>query len=259
MLSGESPPDIAYPIDVQGITEFYDEWIDVAPYIQRNGLDTNDFYEPSLRLLQYSDKTVGLPIGLYSSVIYYNEDLFDASGIPYPPQNYGVETWTYSELMKIATLLTLDANYIDASSIDFDTDIIEQWGWGGWCGPFRTIPGKFGDKTLGISDDLKQAHMNSDGYLEGMQLLYDSIYTWFIRPSRDEERSTFSGLDFTFESGRVAMFECFSWADDAFSKFSSAGNWDVAAIPAGPYEDIVAPVDADSFAITKHSMNPDLG
>jgi choline dehydrogenase-like flavoprotein len=152
----------------------------------------------------------------------------------------------------------IHAVHTNNGRIEAEIVMIASGVWSPRMASMAGIPGKFGDKPLGISDDLKQAHMNSDGYLESMQLLYDSIYTWFIRPSRDEERSTFSGLDFTFESGRVAMFECFSWADDAFSKFSSAGNWDVAAIPAGPYEDIVAPVEADSFAITKHSMNPDL-
>jgi len=257
LLTGETPPDIAFPIDIQGVTEYYDEWLDVASYIQRAEYDASNFYEPSLQLLKYSDKTVGFPLGLYPSVVFFNVDLFDIAGIEYPPQYYGDVNWSYDELMNVAAQLTLDENRNDANSINFDTAIIDQWGWGGWCGSFRTIPGKFGDTSLGISSDLREAQMNTGGYQEGMQFLYNTIHTWFIRPSKAVEESTFSGLDFTFESGRVAMFECFSWAEYAFPHFTLAGNWNIAAIPAGPHGDIVSPVDAAAFAISKHSKNPD--
>jgi multiple sugar transport system substrate-binding protein len=257
LLAGGLAPDLAFPIGIQGIAEFYDEWVDVTPYIQRDKYDTSDFYGPSLQLLKFSDKTVGLPLGVYPSVVFFNEDLFDAAGVAYPPQKYGDAKWTYDEQMNLAKQLTIDANGNNATSPNFDPTTIKQWGWGGWCGPFRTIPGKFGGNPLGMSADLKKAEMNTGGYLEGMQFLYDSIYTWHVRPSSVEEGSTFTGLDFTFESGKVAMFECFSWSSYAFPNFTTAGNWNVAAVPAGPHGDVVAPVNADTFAISKHSKNPD--
>src|SRR6266511_6107197 len=77
LLAGDLAPDLAFPIGVQGIAEFYDEWIDVAPYIKQDNYDTSDFYGPAVELLQYPDKTIGVPIGVYPSVIFYNEDLFD--------------------------------------------------------------------------------------------------------------------------------------------------------------------------------------
>ena len=156
-----------------------------------------------------------------------------------------------------AKLLTLDANDNNAASPNFDPTKIKQWGWGGWCGPFRTVPGKFGGNPLGMSADFKHAEMNTGGYLDGMQFLYDSIYTSHMRPSSVDEGSTFTGMDFTFESGKVAMFECFSWASYAFPNFTTAGNWNVAAVPAGPNGDVVSPVNADTFAIPAHSKNPD--
>jgi multiple sugar transport system substrate-binding protein len=257
LLAGDLAPDLAFPIGIQGIAEFYDEWIDVSPYIEQDAYDTSDFYGPSLELLAYSDKTIGLPLGVYPSVTFINEDLFDAANLPYPPQAYDDSAWTLDKMVEIGQQMTLDENGNNAASPDFDPTKIVQWGWGGWCGPFRTVPGKFGGNPLGMSDDFKVANMNTGGYLEGMQFLYDAIYTNHIRPSSVDEGSTFTGMDFTFESGKIAMFECFSWASYAFPTFSTAANWTTAAVPAGPHGDILSPVNADTFAIPAHSKHPD--
>jgi multiple sugar transport system substrate-binding protein len=257
LLAGDLVPDLAFPIGIQGIAEFYDEWIDVSSYIEGDNYDTSDFYGPSLELLAYADKTIGVPLGVYPSVTFINEDLFDAASVPYPPQAYGDATWTLEKMVEIGKLMTLDGSGNNADSPDFDPTNIVQWGWGGWCGPFRTMPGKFGGNPLGMSADFKTAEMDSGGYLEAMQFLYDAIYTTHIRPSSVDEGSTFTGMDFTFESGKVAMFECFSWVSYAFENFTTAGNWNVASVPAGPYGDVVAPVNADTFAIPAHSKNPD--
>jgi len=257
LLAGDLAPDLAFPIGIQGIAEFYDEWIDVSPYIQRDNYDTTDFYGPSLQLLNFNDKTIGLPLGVYPSVTFVNEDLFDAAKIAYPPKQYGDSTWTMQKMIEIGQQMTLDQNGNNAASPNFDPTKITQWGWGGWCGPFRTVPGKFGGNPLGMSADYKHAEMNTGGYLEGMQFLYDSIYTTHIRPSSLDEGSTFTGMDFTFESGKVAMFECFSWASYAFPNFTTAGNWNVAAVPTGPHGDVVSSVNADTFAIPAHSKHPD--
>ncbi len=257
LLASDMVPDLAFPIGIQGIAEFYDEWIDVSPYIQRDSYDTSDFYGPSLTLLNFDNKTIGLPLGVYPSVTFINEDLFDAAGVTYPPQQYGDATWTLEKMVEIAKQMTLDGNGNNAASASFDAANINQWGWGGWCGPFRTVPGKFGGNPLGMSADYKTAEMNTGGYLEGMQFLYDSIYTWHVRPSSVDEGSTFTGMDFTFESGKVAMFECFSWASYAFPNFTTAGNWNVASVPAGPHGNVVSPVNADTFAIPAHSKHPE--
>jgi multiple sugar transport system substrate-binding protein len=257
LLAGDLVPDLAFPIGIQGIAEFYDEWIDVSPYIQSESYDTTDFYGPSLQLLNFNDKTIGLPLGVYPSVTFFNEDLFDAGNVAYPPQQYGDTTWTLQKMVESGQQLTLDENGNNAASADFDPAKIVQWGWGGWCGPFRTVPGKFGGNPLGMSADFKTAEMDTGGYLEGMQFLYDSIFTSYIRPSSIDEGSTFTGMDFTFESGKVAMFECFSWASYAFPNFTTGGNWNVASVPAGPYGDVVSPVNADTFAIPAHSTHPD--
>lgn len=256
LLAGDLAPDLAFPIGVQGIAEFYDEWVDVAPYIKKDNYDTSDFYGPALDLNHYPDKTIGLPIGVYTSVVFYNEDLFDKAGLPYPPAKYGDASWTYDKQVEIAKKMTFDANGKDANSPGFDAAKINQWGWGGWCGPFRTVPQKFGANPLGMDADYKKADMNTDGYLEAMQYVYDSIWTWHVRPTSAELASSFGGADNPFEGGATAMWECFSWMAYAYPNFEHF-NWNVAPVPAGPHGDVVSSTNADTFAIPKHSKHPE--
>lgn len=256
LIAGDLAPDLAFPIGVQGIAEFYDEWMDVASYIERDKYDTSDFYGPALDLNHYPDKTIGLPLGVYPSVVFYNEDLFDKAGLDYPPSAYGDAGWTYDQQVELAKSLTLDENGNDANSASFDPTKINQWGWGGWCGPFRTIPGKFGGNPLGMDADFKTAEMNTGGYLEGAQFLYDSIWTSHVTPTSEELSSSFGGADNPFEGGSTAMWECFSWMAYAYPNFEHF-NWNVAPIPAGPHGDVVSPTNADTFAISNHSKHPD--
>jgi multiple sugar transport system substrate-binding protein len=255
LVAGDLAPDMAFPIGIQGIAEFYDEWIDVAPFIKEDKYDTSDFYGPAVQLLTYKDKTIGVPFGVYPSVVFYNEDLFDKAGLPYPPSAYGDPNWTYDKMIETAKTLTLDENGKDATAADFDASKINQWGWGGWCGPFRTIPGKFGGNPLGMDAELKTAEMNTGGYLEAAQAVYDSIWTTHVRPTSEEMSSSFGGADNPFEGGNTAMWECFSWMAYAYPNFEHF-NWNVAPIPAGPHGDIVSPTNADTFAISAHSKNP---
>ena len=256
LVAGDLAPDLAFPIGVQGIAEFYDEWIDVAPFITKDKYDTSDFYGPSLELLHYSDKTIGVPFGIYPSVLFYNEDLFDKAGQAYPPSAYGDDEWTYDNLVEMAKTMTLDENGNDATSADFDAAKITQWGWGGFCGPFRTLPGKYGGNPLGMDDTYKTASMNTGGYLEAAQAIHDQIWVTHVTPTSEELSSSFGGADNPFEGGTTAMWECFSWMAYAYPNFEHF-NWNVAAIPAGPHGNVISPTNADTFAISSHSKNPE--
>ncbi len=255
LLAGDLAPDLAFPIGIQGIAEFYDEWIDVAPYIKQDNYDTSGFYGPAVQLLQYKDKTIGLPIGVYPSVVFYNEDLFDKAGLDYPPSAYGDSSWTYDRLLELAKSLTLDQADKNATSADFDATQTKQWGWGGFCGPFRTVPGKFGGNPLGMDAEYKKAEMNTGGYLEGAQFIHDAVWKTHVSPTSEELSSSFGGADNPFEGGLTAMWECFSWMAYAYPTFSNF-NWNVAPVPTGPHGNIVSPTNADTFAISAHSKNP---
>ena len=257
LLAGDMAPDIVMPTGVLGIGKYLDEWMDLTPYIERDNYDMSDFYGPALTMHTYPDKIIGLPIGVYPSVTFYNEDLFDAAGVAYPPHEFGNPDWTYDKMVEMAKQLTFDANGNPANSADFDIKNINQWGWAGWeWSPFRMVPAKFGDSPLGVTDDYKTATMNNQAWMDSMQFVKDSIWTYGIRPSGEVVEASFKDID-PMQSGQVAMWEVYSWMSYAYESWTEAFNWNVAAIPSNNDGLVVAEANGDTFAIPKSSHHPD--
>ncbi len=257
MLAGDMAPDLVMPTGVMGVASFFDEWLDITPYIEQDNYDLSDFYGPTVDLHTYPDKMVGLPMGVYPSVIYFNEDLFDAAGLDYPPQEFGDPDWTYDKLTEIGRELTIDANGNNANSPDFDPENIVQWAYDPTWQEFRCFPPKFGGDTLGMSADYKTAQMNSGAWVEAMQWVADRIWKDHISASDEQSGVFYDTAGDPFGSGMLGMWESHSWMAYTFDGWTDAFNWDVAAIPAGPHGDIVANIDADTFAIPKSSKHPD--
>jgi multiple sugar transport system substrate-binding protein len=256
MVAGGMAPDLVMPIGVMGVAAYYDEWLDIAPYLQRDGYDTSDYYGPTLKLQTYSDKTVGLPVGVYPTVTFYNQDLFDKAGVEYPTHKFGDPNWTYDKLIEMAQKLTLDANGNDASSAGFDPANIVQWGWDGWDWvPFKGVAAKFGGTPLGVSADFKTAVFNSPEWLEAARFIQGSVWKSYVRPNGEVAGSAFT--DDPLASGQVAMWETFSWMAYNYGTWTEAFNWDVAAVPTGPHGNLVADANGDTFTIPKSSKHPD--
>lgn len=256
-LAGDMAPDLVFPIGVMGVAEFYDEWMDIAPLIKKDNYDTSDFYGPALEMNTYKDKTIGLPIGVYPSAMFYNENLFDKAGLPYPPEKYGDPTWTYDKVVEIAKKMTLDENGNASGSAKFNPEKIVEWGWDGWDWmPFRMVPGKFGGNPWGLSADLKTAEMNKGAYVEGMQFVQDTIWKDHVRPTNEETTALFTDID-PMQSGKVAMWELPSWIAYAYSTWTEAFTWNAAPVPAGKDGKVVVETNADVFAIPKHAKHPE--
>ncbi len=75
----------------------------------------------------YQGKEIAYASANNSLVMYYNKDMFDAAGLPYPPAN-AADAWTWEEFVDVAKKLTLDANGNNAASPDFDPNNIVQYG-----------------------------------------------------------------------------------------------------------------------------------
>ncbi len=256
MLAADTPPDLVMPIGIAGIAEFFDEWADIQPLIDTDKYDMSDFYGPTVDLHTYPDKVVGLPLGVFPTVIFYNEDIFDTAGLDYPPHKFGQSDWTLNALVDLSKALTLDENGNDANSPDFDWEKTVQWGWDGlsWAS-FGEYPPKFGGLAIPVSQDFTKAMVNSDAWVKSAQWMADNVWERHIRAT-GEQAGVFddAGGD-PFGSGMVAMWECHSWMSYAFEDWTDSFNWNMAAVPAGPNGDIAAAIHADTFAIPKSSKH----
>jgi multiple sugar transport system substrate-binding protein len=100
-----APPDV-FVLNYRRMTQFYNKGAlePLGPYLQASQqLKEADYYPVALDAFRDSQQTlVCLPQNVSSQVVYYNKDLFDKAGVPYPP-----EQWAWEELRQTAIKLTV--------------------------------------------------------------------------------------------------------------------------------------------------------
>lgn len=72
---------------------------------QSSLLKAGDFFTPTLEAFTLDGRLWCVPQNLSSLVVYYNKDLFDAAGLPYPASG-----WTWEDFVSLAQALTEDTD-----------------------------------------------------------------------------------------------------------------------------------------------------
>jgi multiple sugar transport system substrate-binding protein len=249
-IAGGNPPGLVGPGGVDVAASFSHMLADVQPFIDAEQFDTSDFYGAAVDLYQFADKTVGLPLGMFPSFIFYNQDLFDAAGLAYPTDDYSDASWNLDALQEMAMLLTLDANGNNATSPDFDPGNIVQYGFDDSWTDFRGFMTRFDPPGAGrpTSEDMRTALVNSDEYKYGLAWLNNAIWVdRFMADSAGQEAFYAVGGD-PFGGGLTAMFYSHTW-------FMPEGlidlpfDYDFAVAPFSQKGTRIARIHADTFYI----------
>jgi multiple sugar transport system substrate-binding protein len=261
-IAAGNPPDIIGPVGFRGFYSYGDQLLDLAPYIAETGFDTSDM-DPAI-LEAYAEGfggQVGIPFAIYPSFIYYNKDLFDEAGLPYPPhkvgEKYDGKDWNWDTLTELAKQLTVDTAGNDATSAGFDNASIDQWGYYmQWTDP----RGWGTQRGAGhVVDDSGNAVI-PDNWVEAWQWYYDGMWKDHFIPTGTENRSDVLGPDNAFQTGNVAMdfvhlwYTCCAWPTEGTP---ATPNWDIAVPPASADGTTTAKLHADTFGIMKSTKHPD--
>jgi len=261
-LASGTAPDIIGPVGVEGLNLFQDQLLDLKDEISKNnytstGVDQKlvDFFNS----LGQNGATVGLPFAVYPSFIFYNKDLFDEAGLPYPPtkvgDTYQGKPWDLAALRDLAMKLTVDKNGKDATEAGFDKSHIVQYGFEPQRDDLRGLGAYWGAGNLSGGADGKTVTI-PDAWKAAWKFFYDGMWgpQPFIMTGQVYNSQEFNGGGYAFFSGRVAMSENFLWT--TYGVADAGTDWDLAAIPAYNGQ-ITSPLNADTFAILKSSKNPD--
>ncbi|MCB9438535.1 MAG: extracellular solute-binding protein [Anaerolineales bacterium] len=252
----DQAPDIVGPVGIRGSNSFDGNWVDMEPLAEAAGYDLGQFPPSLVDFYRVQGQgLIGLPFGVFPSMMFYNRDLFDAAGLPYPPQSYGEpyadgEEWSWDKVSELALLLTLDANGNDATSPDFDPDNIVQFGYSNQWSDARRMATFFGAADF-IADDGVTAEM-PENWAEFYRWLYDGIWNQHFIPNDAYVNSDLLAAGNPFSSGNVAMSQTHLW----YTCCTAGVNFDLAVQPS--YNGVVtAPLHADTFRILKQSQNPE--
>jgi multiple sugar transport system substrate-binding protein len=151
----------------------------------------------------------GFPFGIDMDFVVYNEELFDAAGVPYPVD------WTVDDLVEKARRLTVDTD---------GDGRIDRYGYRGGLG-FEP----FGASLL--TADLRRPNVQSPEMLRYLQFSVDLVRKWRVAPP-----TNFSDLDeqesmVAFQSGRVAMIYGHTWLLPDLRKRLTGKRWNICSPP----------------------------
>jgi multiple sugar transport system substrate-binding protein len=260
-IAADNTPDIVGPVGTVGRATFDGNWLDLSNLIAANNVDLNQ-YEPAV-VQNYNlpgQGQIGLPFAVYPSFMYFNKDLFDEAGLPYPPQRFG-ETymgreWNFDTLRDVAMKLTVDDQGNDATSPSFAPDRIIQFGF---HTQFGTEPRQLG--TLfgaAIEVDREGNATTPPNWLTAWNYFYDAMWKDHWMPNLAYRNSDLLGKDNVFNSGNLAIAYTHMWYTCCIDPVSKAGkvkNWDIAVVPS--YQGVTtAKLHADTFLIMKQTKHP---
>jgi multiple sugar transport system substrate-binding protein len=191
----------------------------LGPYLDRSELVSEaDFYSEALEPFRWQGELMCIPQNLSSLVVYYNQALFDAAGLPYPSDD-----WTWAEFLATAQSLTRD---IDG---DGRTD---QFGLGTEASIFRVAPfiWQNGGELVTLSDRGLPVRLALDtpAAREAVQWFVDLQVTHHVVPNAEEEVAEDS--ESRFQNGRTAMFLNSRRGVPTYRQITGF-DWDVAALP----------------------------
>jgi multiple sugar transport system substrate-binding protein len=215
MVAAGNPPDVmsihgAYfmPMAANG------SLLDLEPFIKQDKeFELADFYPQLVEQCRYQGKLYSLPRYTSVYVLFYNKDLFDAGGLPYPNG-----TWTWDDYLAAARKLTVNnpdpARRRSGCVIDFWGARIYPWIW--------TAGGDILDKTG------KRCLLDSPECQEALQFLVDLRHKWKVCPPTTQAEKKQNIAMFT--NGQVAMFQTGAWDIQAMREAKTL-RWDVAPMP----------------------------
>ncbi len=191
----------------------------LGPYLaQSEHIQETDFFAPTIEAFQLLDELWCIPQNISSLVVYYNRDLFDAAGLPYPADN-----WTRDEFLAAARALTSDVG---------DDGRIDQYGVGISPNLFRLAPIIWQNGGELVDDPTNPTRLTLDTpeALDALQWLVDLQVEEGVVPDAVAEAAESS--ESRFLNGRLAMYFNSRRGVPTYRTIKSF-TWDVAPLPRG--------------------------
>lgn len=162
----------------------------------------------------WNGECFALPTMNYVFSLYYNKDMFDEAGVPYPD-----ETWTWETVRDAANKLTKkDENGVTTQyGIYFTREIVYEFSW------------FYNNGSFIISDDRTTCDLDSPAAIETWQWMQDLIHEDGCAPVPDTTAGGSQLSAMSFDTGNVAMQLFGSWMLPTYETLPF--NWDAAPIP----------------------------
>ncbi len=210
---------------------FVDEWaanslmLDIQEYVDRDIMpEAENYFTGLFDVARYPDKNesnmYAFPFAFVETVLFYNQDMFDAAGVEYP----NPEGWTWDEFLAAAQALTTDEG---------EDGLVEQYGF--WFyGRYAHIESWVYQNGGDILSADRQSFEADENAVETFAFLDALIHEYGVSP----EPAEMEGIrqQDVFPLGMAAMWVDGAWniANNRTQLEGQDVNWALAPIPRGP-------------------------
>jgi multiple sugar transport system substrate-binding protein len=216
-------------------------FLDLAAFMRRDKMDPTQFYTSGLDEWAWKGKQWALPFQEEGEVVFYNKNIFDRKGVPYPKKD-----WTYDDLLAAARQTNDPANKA------FGIDI----------GDGRSVPQGMSSYMLGYGGKVLNAAKDQALYgddpksIAGAQYAVDFVTKWQYGPTAEALKTLPKGKQ-PFDVGMVAIEinDFYRWAD--IKPSVGIANVGLAPMPKGPSGVQSAEVSGNAWSILSLSKAQD--
>jgi multiple sugar transport system substrate-binding protein len=211
----------------------------LGPYLaQSKQMQEADYYAEAIAAFKWQGTLMCIPQNVSSLVVYYNKQLFDQAGIPYPKAG-----WTWDDFVKTAQTLTKDTN---------GDGTIDQYGLGTEIEAIRLAPfiWQNGGDLVDNPEAPKRLALESPEASAAFQWFVDLQVKHHVVPDAAAAKSEDS--DSRFLNGRLGMLLNSRRVVPTLREISSF-DWDVAPLPQSKQSMTV--LHADAYCLPKASKN----
>lgn len=192
MLAGDAP-DVIY-----GHPKYFQKWasqdqlLDLTEYFNNSPeLTDPEHYAVDLYdAFTYQGKHYATINGADTFLLYYNKNLFDEAGVPYPS-----EDWTWDDFLAACEKLTVDK---DGDGTIDQYAITADWGHE----HIQAYMAAFGGE---IYDDVNNPTVvtanTNEGNKKGLQMVYDLVHKYNYAPNAEQSEA----MAGSFDQGLIAM------------------------------------------------------
>lgn len=236
LIAAGKIPDL-FLISTTQLSEYWDANVlqDLTELIKKHQFDLGKYNTDvmnAIRLWDEQGHVYALPHSMNFSALYYNTDIFDKFGVPYPPDGM-----TWDDAVKLSNKITRTVDGVPYVGMDFQP------------------PGVAGQLTLPFVDPKTNTAMLE---LEGYKKIAQLAKELYKSPEYDKRK----GPKAAFITDRtLAMYPFYSdvplWVDDLLRQGVDF-HWDMATMPTFKERPNIAfQVDSFDLLISRNSKNQD--
>ncbi len=243
MFLGKMAPDVIY-----GHPKYFVTWasqgllMDLTDKFAQTPelLDDSKFNTNLYEAFKYEGKNIATVNGADTMLLYYNKDLFDKAGVPYPTAD-----WTWEQFIDAAKKLTIIGT--DGKPKQYGISIDNSY--------FSTEAFLFanGGKLFDDMNNPKKVLINSEENIKSLKMMQDLIYTYKAAPTAADAEVLGGG----FDTGKIAMVIDGVWSV-VYRKDIKEFSWGLQELPTNNADNKKTPALYAGYAIAKTTKNPEL-